>query len=204
MPFAAIGQQSITVNGHAYSGIGQWSYNKGYSDGDSTGLVGYGRSHSSLMSAFSIEVSYRCKKSAVGINGTYRQLWDKNMIGSTHSRYHRDIDSISLNSVNFIQLGISGEYYLISKQHFEFGPRLDIGYSQIQTLLDKQYGLQGYWSVSIIGRWWMSERWGLTFQPTYHQTFALPKKEAAPGERHDIYGVLAGLSINYRIKLSSE
>lgn len=206
LPTFSVAQNSIVLGGKASAGMGWWSYKKGLTEGDTVGLVGYGRSHASLMRVFTFDVSYNIKKVKLGFAGTFRQLYDSRMIGSMHSQTFREIYPIGDGTVDFYQVGLNIEYLLVKKQKHEFGPRLELGYSSIRTLFDfnPEFDFQGYWSFGFAYTWWFRQSWGLALLPTYSQTIVLPKNEIAPGERHDIYGVLLGIGINYKIDLSKQ
>lgn len=202
-PFLTVGQNTLLLSAKVNTGIGWWSYKKGMLVADTMGLAGYGRSHASMMSSYTLDVSYATKKLAIGFGGTYRQLWDNRMIYSTHTSSSRNIDTTAKKAVNFIQFGLLADYFVYRANKFEFGPHLEIGTSNMISIYPKNaaFRFQGYWSFGLLHRWWFSKQWGVTFLPSYSQTIALPQAETAPGERHDIYGVSMGLGLNYRFQL---
>ncbi len=199
-PLLAMGQNSVRVSIGTKAGMGWWIYNQGQFDGDTSGFVGYRRSHASVALGYSIDVSYVFKKVSIGAHFGYGQFFDKKLFDSKYSIFNLIADTVSNGIVATYQPGLCIEYYFIKNQKFEWAPHLELGYLGINTTHpDKDnFGFQGYLNIGFMHRWWFKKNWGLSFMPIYNRSLILPKKPIAKGEKHDIFSFTAGFVLHYR------
>lgn len=200
-PLLSAGQNSFRANVNVKTGLGWWIYKQGVYTGDTTGYIGYRRSHASLALGYTLDMSYNFKKLNLGFQVTYGQFIDKTLFDSRYSIFNLVADTISTGIVSSIQPGLSVEYLIIKKQKFEWAPHVEFGYLGIKTTHPQKsnFGFQGFLNIGFMHRWWLNKNWGLSFLPIYNRALILPKKPAPKGERHDIFSFTAGFGVHYRI-----
>lgn len=201
LPTFSIGQNHLRVSIQTKVGMGWWIYTQGQYEGDTTGYIGYRRSHASMTLGHSLDVSYAFKKVSIGSNFIYGQFLDKKLFDSKYTIFNLLADTVSATKiVTFYQPGITLEYYFVKNEQFEWAPHIELGYFGIKTTHpDKSnFGFKGYVNIGFMHRWWFKRSWGVSFIPIYNRALILPKNSPNKGERHDIFSFTAGFGLHYR------